>query len=106
MLPWTDWLTGSFFRIRISTAAADKLTRLQADMQVRLRQMLQDIAELADLVPPSTARSWTAGESPQLLQLQLGRVSVRYSIDEESRTLTVEHVVVPTDSADDLEKVG
>ena len=29
-----------------------------------------------------------------------------YSIDEESRTLTVEHVVIPTENADDFGKVG
>ena len=92
---WNDWLTDSFFRIRVSTAAAAKLRLLPPETQLRLRQMLQDIAELADLVPPTTAQSWrTAGTSP-LLQLQLGRVCVRYSINEESRTLAVEHVIAP-----------
>jgi len=103
-LPWTDWLTGSFFRIRVSSAAAEKLGRLQPETQLQLRQMLQDIAELADLVPTSTPRTWSDGS--QLLSLQLGRISVRYSVDDDSRTLTIEHVVVPSDSADDLEKVG
>src|SRR5205823_13738646 len=72
---WTDWLTESFFRIRVSTAAAEKLGQLAPETQQRLRQMLQDIAELADLVPPTTAQSWTAGGSPPLLQLQLGRIN-------------------------------
>ena len=104
--PWTDWLTGSFFRIRVSAAAAEKLSHLGEETQLRLRQMLQDIAELADLVPPSTSRGWNASDGTQLLQLHVGRVTVRYSIDEGSRTLRIEHVVVPTDSADDLESVG
>jgi hypothetical protein len=30
-----------------------------------------------------------------LLQLQLGKVSVRYSINEQTRTLGVEHVIAP-----------
>ena len=101
---WTDWLTESFFRIRVSTAAAEKLGQLAPETQQRLRQMLQDIAELADLVPPTTAQSWTAGGSPPLLQLQLGRINVRYSINEESRTLAVEHVIVPEEDA--LERAG
>src|SRR3954470_16629710 len=105
--PWTDWLTGTFFRIRVATAAADKLALLSADMQVRLRLMLQDIAELADLVPATAiAPAWSSGDGSQLLQLQLGRVTVRYSIDELNRTLTIEHVVVPEDEASDLENVG
>src|SRR5205807_5069537 len=76
---WTDWLTGSFFRIRIAPAAAEKLGQLRAETQLRLRQMLQDIAELADLVPPSTGRAWNASDGSSLLQLQLGRINVRYS---------------------------
>ena len=73
---------------------------------LRLRQMLQDIAELADLVPPSTGRAWTASDGSTLLQLQLGRVSVRYSISEENRTLTIEHVIVPQEEPADLEPTG
>ena len=93
--PWTDWLTESFFRIRVSPLAAEKLEQLAPETQLRLRVMLQDIADLADLVPPSTARSWNPGDTTSLLQLQMGRVNVRYSINEESRTLTIEHVIVP-----------
>ena len=93
---WTDWLTESFFRIRVSRLAAEKLEQIAPETQIRLRQMLQDIAELADLVPPSTARNWIPGDT-RLLQLQMGRVNVRYSINEESRTLTIEHVIVPGD---------
>ena len=101
---WNDWLTDAFFRIRVSMAAAAKLRLLPQETQLRLRQMLQDIAELADLVPPSTAESWrVAGKSP-LLQLQLGRVCVRYSINEESRTLAVEHVVALDE--DELSRAG
>ncbi len=92
--PWTDWLTQSFFRIRVAPLAADKLEQLPTDTQIRLRQMVQDIAELGDLVPPGTARNWKSDDTA-LLQLQMGRVNVRYSIDEESRTLTIEHVIVP-----------
>ena len=105
-LAWTDWLTDSFFRIRVAPAAAAKLGRLSAGTQARLRRMLQDIAELADPVPPSSAQSWTASDAASLLQLQLARITVRYSISEESRTLAIEHVILPADSADDLEKVG
>ena len=104
MTPWTDWLTPSAFRIRVSAAASQKLLDLPAETQGRLRQMLQDIAELADLVPPSIARSWRASEQgPNLLQLRLGKVDVRYSISEDERTLTVEHVIAPDE---DLEQTG
>ncbi|MCA1825746.1 MAG: hypothetical protein LC689_02260, partial [Myxococcales bacterium] len=68
---WTDWLTGTFFRIRVSPAAAEKLNQLSEDTQIRLRQMLNDIAELADLVPPSTGRAWNETDATQLLQLHL-----------------------------------
>lgn len=104
--PWTDWLTESFFRIRVSPAAAAKLDQLAEATTLRLRQMLQDIAELADLVPPSTGRSWTASDAGALLQLQLGRISVRYSISEENRTLTIEHVIVPSEDLAALEPTG
>ena len=103
---WTDWLTGSFFRIRVAPAAAEKLGQLPAATQLRLRQMLQDIAELADLVPPSTGRAWTASDGSSLLQLQLGRINVRYSISEATRTLTIEHVIPPDDLEGDFEDVG
>ena len=94
---WSDWLTESFFRVRVSGAAAEKLRALPAAIQQRLQQMLHDIAELADLVPPQAASNWRPGDALQLLQLQLGRVTVRYSINEESRTLAVEHVIAPDD---------
>ncbi len=97
--PWSDWITDSCFRIRVAPAAAVKLSQLPLDTQQRLRHMLQDIAELADLVPPTTGRSWTM-TGTQLLQLQLGRVTVRYSISEESRTLTIEHVILLDDELD------
>ena len=104
--PWTDWLTPSFFRIRVAPAAIEKLSALPPDLQERLRHMLLDIVELADLVPPSTARSWRASEQGRpLLQLRLGKLDVRYSISEESRTLTIEHVIVPGET-EELEDVG
>jgi hypothetical protein len=100
---WTDWLTQSFFRIRVAPPAAEKLEQLLPETQVRLRQMLQDIAELADLVSPGTAQNWKSDGTATLLQLQMGRVNVRYSVDEESRTLTLEHVIVP---GEELEETG
>lgn len=92
--PWSDWLTPSYFRIRIAPAAARKLELLPEETQERLRQMLQDIAELADLLPPSSRTSFRPGDALSLLRLQLGRADVRYSISEESRTLAVEHVIL------------
>ena len=101
---WTDWLTDSFFRVRVSRVAAEKLERLAEDKQQRLRHMVEDIAQLADLVPPSTGRNWRAGDGQSLLQLRLGRIDVRYSISEENRTLTIEHVNIP--DTDGFEKAG
>jgi hypothetical protein len=94
---WTDWLTDSFFRVRASQAAVEKLEQLAPEMQERLRQMLQEITELADLTPPNTGRVWVAGGPSPLLTLQLGRICVRYSISEDTRTVTVEHVVLMND---------
>src|SRR3954468_10948960 len=91
---WNDWLTQSFFRIRISLAAAEKLRELPGALQMKVRSMLEEIAELAALSPAVTAHTWIASFSRPLLQLRLGRVSVHYAIDEETRTLSVEHVVV------------
>jgi len=95
---WTDWLTNSFFRIRVAPAAIAKIGKLSPQTQQRLRQMLQDITELADLTPPNVAQTWMSGHAPPLLSLQLGRVCVRYTISEESRTLTVHHVIGQDDS--------
>ena len=104
--PWTDWLTPSFFRIRVATDAIEKLSALPPDLQERLRHMLLDIVELADLVPPSTARSWRASEQGRpLLQLRLGKLDVRYSISEDDRSLTIEHVIIPEDDTE-LEKTA
>jgi hypothetical protein len=83
----------------VAPAAADKLVRLSAATQNRLRQMLQDITELADLTAPNVPQTWMSGAAPMLLTLQLGRVIVRYSISEESRTLTIHHITGEDDEA-------
>jgi hypothetical protein len=90
---WTDWLTNSFFRIRVAPVALTKIGKLSPETQQRLRQMIQDITELADLTPPNVAQTWMSGQAPPLLSLQMGRVCIRYTISEESRTLTVHHVI-------------
>jgi mRNA-degrading endonuclease RelE of RelBE toxin-antitoxin system len=102
---WNDWLTQSFFRIRVTLTAAEKLRELPAPLQAKLRSMLEEIAELAALSPPATAHTWITSFSRPLLQLRLGRVSVHYAIDQDTRTLSVEHVVVP-DGEQDLENTG
>jgi mRNA-degrading endonuclease RelE of RelBE toxin-antitoxin system len=91
---WSDWLTESFFRVRASPAAAEKLSQLAPETQQRLRQMIQEITELADLTPPNTGTTWVASGPPQLLTLHLGRVCVRYSISEDTRTLFIQHVIL------------
>ena len=82
----------------MAPAAIVKIGKLSPQTQQRLRQMLQDITELADLTPPNAPQSWMSGQAPPLLSLQLGRVSVRYTISEESRTLTVHHVIGQDDT--------
>ena len=94
---WTDWLTDSFFRVRASPAAADKLGQLTPETQDRLRQMIEEITELADLTPPNTGHVWIESGASPLLTLQLGRIFVRYSISEDTRTVTIEHVVLLDD---------
>jgi hypothetical protein len=103
---WTDWLTDSFFRVRASPAAAEKLEQLAPETQHRLRQMIQEITELADLTPPNTGRAWIANEPSPLLTLQLGRICFRYSISEDTRTVTIEHVVLLDDEDPTLERAG
>lgn len=102
---WRDWMTESFFRVRVATVAAEKLASLPEETQLRLRRMLNDIAELADCELQSSAQAWRAAPKTSLLHLQLGRVTIRYGISEESRTLSVEHVIIPAHEPD-LEKVG
>ena len=94
---WTDWLTDSFFRVRASPAAGEKLDQLTPEMQDRLRQMIEEITELADLTPPNTGHVWIESGASPLLTLQLGRIFVRYSISEDTRTVTIEHVVLLDD---------
>jgi mRNA-degrading endonuclease RelE of RelBE toxin-antitoxin system len=101
---WDDWLSESFFRVRVAPAAAEKLQQLPPKTQDRLRQILHDITEVADLAPPSSAVGYRAGDGASLLQLQMGRVNVRYSISEQNRTLTIEHVIIP--SADEMDSTG
>jgi mRNA-degrading endonuclease RelE of RelBE toxin-antitoxin system len=103
---WTDWLTDSFFRVRASPAAAEKLDQLPPETQYRLRQMIQEITELADLTPPNTGHVWSASGTSPLLTLQLGRINVRYSISEDTRTVTIEHVVVLDDDDASIERAS
>jgi mRNA-degrading endonuclease RelE of RelBE toxin-antitoxin system len=93
---WTDWLTPSLYRVRVSPSAAEELRKLPPTTQQRVRVMLVEISELADVMPVETSRSW--GE--KLLHLNIGRVSVRYSISEESRTISIEHVIAPREELD------
>jgi hypothetical protein len=92
---WTDWLTPSLFRVRVAQPAAHELRRQLPEVQERIRLMLTEIAELADLMPPETSRAWGTDGQQHLLQLQIGRLSIRYSINEQTRTLGVEHVIAP-----------
>ena len=95
---WTDWLTRACYRVRVSLAAGAKLAKLSNEAQERLRQMLEEITEHANLFPSAKADE----ARPELLSLQLGRICIRYSIDSGSRTLTIEHVIF----LDDEEPLG
>jgi hypothetical protein len=105
MIAWTEWLTRSFFRIRASEAAAEKLTRLPDEVQVRLRRMLRDITELVDLTPTNTGEMWISGGAPVLLHLRVGRVQIRYTISVDTRSLTIEDVI-PLDDEEPLGRTG
>jgi hypothetical protein len=96
---WNDWITPSFFRIRVSMAAAEKLRRLRGDEQQKVKEMLEDIAEIAASAPVGLAHAWNTSFNRPLLQLRLGRTTVRYAIDEDTRTISVEHAVIPEDAA-------
>src|SRR5947208_1555529 len=82
-------------------AAAEMLSQLSRASRTRCGQMIEEITELAELPPANTGMTLVADAAPQLLTLQLGRVCVRYSISEDTRTLSIEHVIV-IDEDDDL----
>ena len=92
---WNDWITRSSFRVRISMAAAEKLRRLPPDQQQKLHEMLEEISEIAASAPAGLAHAWNNAFNRPLLQLRYGRTTVRYAIDEDTRTISVEHVIVP-----------
>ena len=94
-ITWNDWITRSFFRVRISMAAAEKLRSLPPEQQERLKEMLEEIAEIASSAPTGLAHAWNTAFSRPLLQLRYGRTTLRYAIDEDTRTMSVEHVIVP-----------
>jgi hypothetical protein len=104
---WNDWLTPSSFRIRISLAAAEKLRALPLPRQLKIHEMLEEIAELAAAMSPQVS-PWLPALNRPLLQLGAGNVTVRYALDEDTRTLSVEHVIVPEPESDDdhLDEVG
>ncbi|HTO96274.1 MAG TPA: hypothetical protein VMK66_04440 [Myxococcales bacterium] len=97
---WNDWITRSFFRVRVSMAAAEKLRKLPGEEQAKLREMLEDIAEIAGSVPAGLAQAWNTSFDRPLLQLRVGRTTVRYAIDEDTRTISVEHAVIPEHRVD------
>jgi hypothetical protein len=77
-----------------SVAAADALLA-RADEQQKLKEMLEEIAEIAASTPVGLAHAWNTSFNRPLLQLRLGRITLRYAIDEDTRTISVEHVLVP-----------
>ena len=97
---WNDWITASSFRIRVTMAAAERLRRLEAKEQQKLKEMLEEIAEIAASTPVGLAHAWNTSFNRPLLQLRFGRTTVRYAIDEDTRTIAVEHVVIPEDGVD------
>ena len=105
MTAWTEWLTRSFFRIRASPAAVEKLHDLPPDVQARLRRMLHDITELVDLTPANTGQMWVAGATPAMFNLRVGRVQVRYTISVDTRSLTIQDVV-PLEGEEPLGRTG
>jgi mRNA-degrading endonuclease RelE of RelBE toxin-antitoxin system len=95
-LEWQDWLTSSFYRVRVAPAALEKIRALPDPTQMQLHQMLSEIADIADLAAPSyEGRGWSHDHPGRMLCVGIGRVDVHYRIDEEKRTLTVEHVIAP-----------
>ena len=84
-------------------AAAEKLRRLPDDDQRKLKEMLEDIAEIAASTPVGLAHAWNTSFNRPLLQLRQGRITLRYAIDEDTRTISVEHVVIPDDERVDRE---
>ena len=96
---WNDWVTKSLFRVRISLGAAETLRRLPETDQQKLKEMLEDVAELAASAPAGLAHAWKTSFNRPLLQLRAGRVMVRYAIDEDTRTISVEHALIAEDAA-------
>jgi hypothetical protein len=97
-LPRRDWPAGATFHILVAPSAAAKFDQLTLDAQIRLRAMMDDVAQVAE----NAAVPWPGGTNFPLLSLQLGRVNVRYSIHMTRRAITIEHVIVP----EELERAG
>ena len=103
--PWADWTTGSLFRIRVAPAAAEELRRLSEATQHRLRSVLHDIAELAELAPSGSTHGWSPSRSVPL-QFSVDGTVVRYSVNEDARTLYVERVGAHDDDSGEYERAG
>ena len=69
---WNDWITPSFFRVRVSMTAAEKLRRLPDDDQRKLKEMLEEISEIASSAPVGLAHAWTTSFNRPLLHLRFG----------------------------------
>lgn len=89
---WQDWTTGSRFHIAIATQAREKLSRLPAGDQARLRAVLHELAELAELIPISNGGLWRNG-TRTLLQTRVGYTTIRYTVSDSERTISVEDVL-------------
>ena len=80
------------YRIEIAPAALSVLRRMPPDAQERLRQMLLDVASLAEGMALQHEDWRGPNDSNQLLHLMMGQSSIRYSLDDAGRTLTVQHI--------------
>ena len=76
-------------RLEVAPSAMVSLLGLDDGTQLRLQQMLFDIADASQL------ESWPLVP----LYVSLGRTTVRYSLDAKKVAIVVHHVVTPSERA-------
>ena len=87
-------------RVAATADASASLSLLAPATRLRLLALLDHVAELADLVPSSSA-SWDGEREPSGgLALFFGSIALRYRIDDTDASLVIEEVATRSEQAE------
>lgn len=81
-------------RVAVTADASACFALLGPATRERLLMLLDQLAELAELVPPSSPAWDPQRQSTGALGLEFGPVALRYRIDESDASLVIEHVAL------------